>query len=444
MPVAEQADLSAPSTRRILGLVIPALGALAADPLVSLVDTAFVGRLGPTALAALGIDVAIFGFAFAAFNFLAYATTPLVAAARGRGDLRSSGDVVRQALALGLVIGVGAGAILAIAAPILVALFDPGPGVAEPAVSYLRIRATALPALLVITAGHGAFRGFQDTRTPLALTLVVNGVNALLDPVLMFGAGFGLDGAAMATVVAQWAGAAGFLLLIRRRAIEEGWRTGRVELTGSGPLLRVGGVLMLRTLLLVASLAVATATATRVGTKAVAAHQIVSQLWFLLALVVDALAIAAQAMIAELSGAGRINTARALSARLHRWGLAAGFVLGALLWGSSGPIVGVFTDDPEVRAQASEALVIAALMQPLAALLFVSDGVYMALMRMRRLAGSTAAGFAAMLTGAALTLARGWGLPGVWWTMVAMVTARGLVLGAGYRRAFSAARPMRS
>ncbi|MGF1664666.1 MAG: MATE family efflux transporter [Acidimicrobiia bacterium] len=437
--MARQDGLSEPSTRRILGLVIPALGALASDPLVSLVDTAFVGRLGPTALAALGVDVAIFGFAFALFNFLAYATTPLVAAARGRGDLRSSGDVVRQALALGLVIGVGAGVFLAVAAPLLVALFDPGPGVADPAVSYLRIRATALPALLVIMAGHGAFRGFQDTRTPLALTLVVNACNVILNPVLMFWAGFGLDGAAMATVIAQWAGAVGFLLLIRKRATEEGWNAGTVRLTGSGPLLRVGGVLMIRTLLLVASLAVATATATRVGTRAVAAHQIVSQLWFFLALVVDALAIAAQAMIAELSGAGRMDTARALSGRLHRWGLSAGVILGALLWASSGPLVGVFTDDPGVRGEATAALVIAAVMQPLAALVFVSDGVYMALMRMRRLAASTAAGFVAMLVGSALTLSGGWGLSGVWWAMVAMVAARGLVLAVGYRGVFQGA-----
>jgi putative MATE family efflux protein len=434
--VARPEDLTEPSTRRILGLVIPALGALASDPLVSLVDTAFVGRIGPEALAALGIDVAIFGFAFALFNFLAYATTPLVAAARGRGDLRSSGDVVRQALALGLVIGVGAGAVLAVAAPLLVGLFEPAPGVGDPAVSYLRIRATALPALLVIMAGHGAFRGFQDTRTPLALTLVVNAFNIVLNPVLMFWAGFGLDGAAMATVIAQWAGAAGFLVLIRRRATEEAWNGGRVRLTGSGPLLRAGGVLVIRTLLLVGSLAVATATAARVGTKAVAAHQIVSQLWFLLALVVDALAIAAQAMIAALSGAGRMGTARALSARLHRWGLSAGVTLGGLLWAVSGPLVGVFTDDPGVRAEAVGALRIAALMQPLAALVFVGDGVYMALMRMRRLAASTAAGFAAMIIGSAMTLSSGWGLPGVWWTMVAMVAARGLVLATGYRGAF--------
>jgi putative MATE family efflux protein len=366
-----QDHLNEPSTRRILALVIPALGALAADPLVSLVDTAFVGRLGPTALAALGIDVAIFGFAFALFNFLAYATTPLVAAARGRGDLRGSGDVVRQAIALGLAIGIGAGAVLAIGAPLLVSLFDPGPGVAGPAVSYLRIRATALPALLVITAGHGAFRGFQDTRTPLALTLVVNAVNAILDPVLMFGAGFGLDGAAMATVIAQWAGAIGFVVLIRRRATAEGWRTGRVRLTASGPLLRVGGVLMVRTLLLVASLAVATATASRVGTEAVAAHQIVSQLWFLLALVVDALAIAAQAMVAELKGAGRIDAARALSARLHRWGLVAGVVLGARVVGIEWTAGGGVHRRRRGSLASHRRSLIAALMQPLAALLFV-------------------------------------------------------------------------
>lgn len=430
--------MTQPSRRRILAIVLPALGALAADPLLSLVDTAFVGRIGPDALAALGIDAAIFGFAFAVFNFLAYATTPLVAVARGRGNLVGAGDVVRQALTLAVVIGVPAAVFFAVTAPVLVGLFDPTEPVAVLAVDYLRARSLAIPALLLITAGHGAFRGFQDTRTPLRITLVVNGVNAVLDPVLIFGAGLGVVGAAAATVVAQWLGAAWFLVLLRRIGHREGWRTGRVHLGEAAGLMRVGGVLIVRTLLLVGSLAIATATASRVGTTSVAAHQIVSQLWFLMAMIVDALAIAAQAMVAELAGAGARESARSLAARLHRWGLAIGVVLGLALWTAGGALVALFTTDQAVIAEARTALAIAALMQPLAAVLFVADGVYMALVRMRRLAASTAAGFVAVVVVTVLTLDRGWGLSGVWWSIVAMVAARSLVLAVGYRRLFPA------
>lgn len=425
-----------PSTRRILAIVVPALGALAADPLLSLVDTAFVGRLGPVALAALGIDVAIFGFVFALFNFLAYATTPMVARARGRGDLRGSGEVVRQALGLAVLLGVVSSVVLVAAGPTLIGWFDPSSAVAAPATSYLRIRALALPALLVITAGHGAYRGFQDTRTPMVLTLIVNGINALLDPILMFGADLGLDGAAVATVVAQWAGAVAFLVLLGRRGTEEGWSRNRPRLAEAAPLLRVGGVLMVRTMLLVGSLAVATATASRISTEAVAAHQIVSQLWFLMAMIVDALAIAAQSMVAELAGGGDLGGARTLSRRLHRWGLGTGVVLGVTLWLAGGILVSIFSSDAAVRTEAATALAVAAAMQPLAALLFVSDGVYMAMVRMRRLAASTAAGFVTVVGGCIWTLSANAGLAGVWWSITGMVAMRSLVLALGYTRLF--------
>ena len=115
------------SRRRILALAIPALGSLAADPVLSLVDTAFVGRLGAVQLAALGVDAAIFGFAFALFNFLAYATTPLVAQARGRGEIAESGRIVQRALVLAVVIGVASTVLMVVGARFLVELMGAGP-----------------------------------------------------------------------------------------------------------------------------------------------------------------------------------------------------------------------------------------------------------------------------------------------------------------------------
>ncbi len=423
-----------------MALAWPALGALAADPLLSLVDTAFVGRLGTVPLAALGIDTALFAFAFAVFNFLAYATTPMVAQARGRGDLGESGRVVVRGLVLAVAIGVGAGGLLAAAGRPLVLAMQAAPEVVSPAVAYLGVRAIAVPALLVITLGHGAFRGFQDTRTPLAVTLLANGLNAVLDPLLMFGAGMGLVGAAWATVIAQMVGAAVFLGLLRRRARAEGWSLHRPRLGELVGFMRVGSILIVRTLLLVAALTAATAVAARIGTVAVAAHQIVQQVWFLLAMMVDALAIAAQSLVADRIGTGDAAGARTIANRLFGWGLVTGIglaVLLAMLGRLLGPLFGVET---QVADAIGEVIGVAAIMEPLAALVFVADGVFLAVLAVRLLVASTFAGLVATVAVLGATLAYGWGLIGVWWAIAAMVVARALVLGRAYRSGLTASR----
>ena len=168
--------------REILALAVPALGALAADPLVSLVDTAFVGRLGPTELAALGVNTSVFSLAFLVFNFLAYGTTPMVGRALGRGDRDEAGRLVTHAFVLALVSGALALVALQLFARPILAAMGAGEALMEPALVYLRIRALAGPAVLLITAGNGAFRGFQDTRTPLLVTLILNAVSGSAPP----------------------------------------------------------------------------------------------------------------------------------------------------------------------------------------------------------------------------------------------------------------------
>ncbi|NNC75584.1 MAG: MATE family efflux transporter, partial [Acidimicrobiia bacterium] len=292
--------------REILALAIPALGTLAADPLVSLVDTAFVGQIGAVELAALAIAAAIFGVVFWAFSFLAYGTTPAVAHAVGDGDHDSASRVVAAAMTIALVAGV-----VALAGGqaglrwMVTTVMNASAEVAEPAVDYLRIRLFALPVVLLITAGHGVFRGFQDTRTPLVLSLGLNLINLVLDPILIFGAGLGIAGAAWATLIAQWAGAVSFVVVLAARS-------GRLGVTLAWPrwddirrLLRVGGDLIVRSAALVGTLTYATAVAAGIGTVDVGAHHVAMQLWVFLALVVDALAIAAQALVGKYRGSDR-------------------------------------------------------------------------------------------------------------------------------------------
>ena len=421
--------------REILALALPALGSLAIDPIVSLVDTAFVGRLGAAPLGALGINASIFAMTFVVFNFLAYGTTPRIGQAVGRGELEEAGQVVTRALALALLCGLVALGLLEGAAPwILEAMGARGP-MYEPALTYLRIRALAGPAVLLTTAAHGSYRGFQDTRTPMLVAVGVNLVNLGLDPLLIFGLGWGIAGAACATVVAQWLGAGVFLwlLLVRQR------RRWKIPLRWPAPgelarLLQVGSSLLLRTGALVGTMALGTAVAARVGVAAAAAHQVVNELWGFLALVVDALAVAAQALVSRHLGQGSRGRARAVADRLLFWGLGGGVVLAGLMALGRPVLPGLFTDDPGALAGADRIFVFVIALQPLNGLVFVWDGIYMGAEAFGYLARAMIASALVAATILLLVHPMGWGLEGVWWGVTALMLVRLVTLAIPYLR----------
>lgn len=430
-PAQEEAPGQGGLDRRIFALALPALGALAADPLVSIVDTAFVGRLGVVPLAALGVNASIFSLAFVVFNFLAYGTTPMLARAIARGDRREAGDLPVQAIALAGVTGVAALIVLQLGAGAAVTAMGATGELRAPALTYLRIRALAGPAVLFITAGHGIFRGWQDTRTPLVVTLWLNAINLVLDPLLIFGLGWGLAGAAIATVVAQWAGALAFLwLILVRRREELGVRLHRPRLGDLTPLIRVGGALLVRTVSLIGTLTLATATAARLGVVAVAVHQIAMQLWLLLALVVDALAVAAQALV----GGARPGEGRRIARRLLVWAAVVGFALAGVFALARPWLPGIFSDDPTALARVDELLPFVIWMQPLNALVFVWDGIFMGAEDFRYLAIQMAVSGAIAAALLLLVIPMGWGLAGVWWAIVALMGTRAITLGARYGR----------
>jgi MATE family multidrug resistance protein len=427
--------LRGPYDREIVALALPALGALAADPLVSLIDTAFVGRLGATALAALAVASAVFAVAFFIFNFVAYATTPMVARAVGAGDTPEAGRVVVTALLVGAIAGLGTLLILEVlAVPILTAMGAEGETLTG-AVTYLRIRALAIPAVMVILAGHGAFRGFQDTATPLRVTLGLNVVNLILDPILIFGLGWGIAGAAWATVAAQWLGGLWFLWLLlvaRRQALGV-----RLQLPGravTGEFLSAGRDLVVRTAALLGVMTLATAVAARVGTVEVAAHQVAVQVWVFLALITDALAIAAQAMVGRYLGRHDPARARAISDRLLVFALGIGMVFVAALAVLAPVIAGVFTDDPAVAAAIEQVFWFVVLMQPINALAFVWDGIVMGAEDFRYLAFAMVASAAAAAAVLLAVLPAGWGLAGVWWGLVVLMAGRILTQSWWYWR----------
>lgn len=416
-------DLRAGSLdRKILGLALPATLALAADPLLSLVDTALVGRLGSVELAALGIDTAVFTMVFFGFNFLTYGTTAAVARRRGANDPQGASRYAIQALWLAVGLGLASTAVLLVAAPAIVELMGATPAVAEPAIVYLRIRACAAVALLTVQVGHGAFRGLHDTRTPLFITIAANIVNGVVSWWLIYPVGLGIAGAALGTVVAEVGAATAFLVLGARRLSSAGLRIDRSAMT---EIARVSRDLFLRTVSLLFGLLITTAIAARMGTVVVASHQIARELWTMLALILDGFAIAGQAMIATALGAGDAVRARAYSRRLLGWGLAGGVVIGALYLPLGGVLPGVFTNDPEVIASVAGVWVIVAALQPVGGIVFVLDGILMGAGDFRFLLASTAAAaLGALVPVSLLALVLDWGLRGVWFGMVAMMAVR--------------------
>jgi MATE family multidrug resistance protein len=421
--------------RSIFRLAVPALGALAIDPLLTLVDTAFVARLGVPELAALGVDTAILGFAFFGFNFLAYATTPLVAQALGRGDRAMARRWVGDALLLAVILGVAATILIELLAPWIVGLMGATGEVTGPALAYLRIRVIAAPAVLIVVAGHGAFRGYQDTRTPLIVAAGVNGINLVLAPIFIFTLALGVEGAAVATVIAQVIGAVWFLRLIRRRQLADRPRGLRESLPTILALGKSGALITLRTGVLLLAFTVAASAATRIGAESIAAHQVVLQVWLIAAMIADSLAIAGQAMVGVSAGSGDRQRVDEVSRRLLFWGAAVGVVMtGALLVGA--PLLKPLVVSAEVATLVVATIPVVAWMMPVASPLFVADGIFFGLLALWSIVASTATG-AVLAIGLILLTPMGESLDGIWMAIAAMLIARSLVFVFAYRRAVS-------
>jgi MATE family multidrug resistance protein len=293
--------------------------------------------------------------------------------------------------------------------------------------------------VLLVRAGHGIYRGYQYTRTPFYVTVGLNSINLALDPVLIFAFGWGVAGAAWATVIAQWAGAAAFVVLLVRRT-GPSLRGARPAAHEVRAFLAVGRDLVIRTGSLLAVMTAATAVAARVSDSAIAAHQVLYQIWTFSALAVDALAVAAQAMIGRFVGAGDREPAAGVADRLLVFGVGVGLVLGAGVAAFSGLLPAWFGEDAGVRGSISSAVWLLAATQPVGAVVFVWDGVFMGAGDFRYLAGATVVSAVAGATMLGLVLPLGWGLPGVWWAILTLLVAR--VVTLAWRRV-SPAGPLR-
>jgi len=363
-----------PHDAEILRLAIPAFGALVAEPLFLLGDSAIVGRIGTVPLGGLGVASQALTTLVSISIFLAYGTTAAVARQLGAGNRRAAIQLGIDGLWLAGGIGaavLGAGLLLA---PLIVHVFGASPAVTAGAVTYLRISLLGAPAMLTVLAGTGVLRGLQDTRTPLAVAVGASGANIVLNAIFVLGLGWGLAGSAWGTAVVQNAAALTFLAVIARGARRAGVAL-RPDGAGVRSAAAAGAALVLRTLSLQAVLVVTTALAARMGDAAIAAHQIAFRIWMLLSLALDAIAIAGQAITGKYLGAGDVAGARAATARMTAWGAVYGVVFGAVILAARPFLPGLFAAAPPVAGLLLTVLLVVAVLQPVAGVVFVLDGV---------------------------------------------------------------------
>jgi putative MATE family efflux protein len=417
-----------PTDREVLALAIPALGALIAEPLYVLGDTAIIGHLGTLPLAGLALSGLLLSEVFGFCTFLEYGTTARAARLYGAGRVEEALDVGVQATWLALVLGVLLAVGLEIvAAPAIHAMAGGSTPAAAQALRWMRIASLGAPFVLVTAAAQGWMRAFQNTRTPLIVIGLANLVSIALSALLVFGAGLGITGSAVANVVAQAACGVFFLaILVRRGApLRPSFHRIRLQFAAARDL-------TVRTAAFFVTFTVAASVAARIGNTTLAAHQIGAQIWTFCALFLDSTAIAAQALIGRLLGAGQIDAALQLGRRLLWAGLLLGVGFALVLGAGYAIIPRAFTSDSDVIDHVHILWPWLVAMMPLNGWVFALDGILFGAGDLRFMRNVTVVG--ALLGYLPLTLATaefGWGLTGIWLGISTFIWIRAAI---GYAR----------
>ncbi len=434
-----------PQDGEILRLAVPAFGALVAEPLFLLADSAIVGRIGTVPLGGLGVASQALTTLVGISIFLAYGTTAAVARQLGAGNTQAA---IRQGIdGLWLAALIGA-VVLAVGwplAPAIVGAFGGSAAVTAQAAIYLRISLLGAPAMLAVLAGTGVLRGLQDTKTPLLVAVAANIVNVILNATLVLGLHWGIAGSAWGTAIAQIATAAVYLVVVGRGARRAGvsFAPDRAGLRAAAS---AAASLVVRTIALQAALIITTAIAARQGNAAIAAHQVAYRIWGLLAFALDAIAIAGQAITGRYLGAGDAAGARAATNRMITWGAVYGVIFGLVVLIARPWLPDLFAVTPHVRDLLLAVLIIVAVQQPAAGVVFVLDGVLIGAGDQDYLAVTGLVNLAIFAVAAAAVVAGHGGLIALWlafsvWMLARLATltwrARGsrwLVTGASIGR----------
>lgn len=361
--------------RTLIGLSIPVLLSLTAEPLTALVDTAFISSLGVIPLAALGVGATALSSLFWMFNFLGISTQSEVAHAYGKGEKEKSGKILSLALLLAVGFGILLILVIGPTANWLGGLLGASGAVQENAVQYMQIRLFGAPAVLLTLATFGALRGLQDMRTPLWIAVGVNALNIVLDWLLIFGNGpfpaMGVGGSALASTLSQWLGAlAGIILVARKIKLSITF-----QIREAARLLQVGGDLFVRTGILNIFLAYTTRVANNLGADAGAAHQVIRQVWVLNALALDAYASTVQSLVGYFFGKETISWAKRVARVANYWSIGTSIVLASMMWIGRDLIIQLLVPVSAISVFLP-AWAVSSLSQPINSMAYLTDGVH--------------------------------------------------------------------
>lgn len=426
------------SRRAILALAWPIVLANIAAPLLALTDTAIIGRIGSTAdLGGLALGSLLFNLLYWTFGFLRMGTTGFVANANGRDDSAAVRAHVLRAGLMGLVCG---SALTALQVPLLaagLAVFDASTAVEGVAAQYLQIRLWSAPASLLIVAIMGGLIGLGDSRSVLIVQVLLNSLNIVLDLALGVGLGLGIVGVALGTVIAEWLAAGLALVLLRRvlasRANDDepllplarlrnwaGWRA----------VLGANGDIMLRTLCLLLGFAWFTNRGAQFGDTVLAANHLLLQFITFSAFFLDGFANAAESRVGAAVGARRVDRLDTVVRHSTQLAVATAAGLAAGVWLLGPSLIGLLTDLPDVREQASAFLPWTAAYVLLSVGAFQLDGIFIGASQTRAMRNAS---LVAVLIFLALSLALGsWQNLGLWLAFVGYVIARACTLLVAY------------
>lgn len=412
--------------RRILRLAVPALGSLAVEPVYILVDTAIVGQLGTDQLAGLAIAATVLSFVFAGANFLTYGTTERVARRLGAGDDAGAANVGVQAMWLSLLFGVPAAPLLFLGARPISAAFGAGGEVLDHAETYLSLSSIGVPFFLVTLAAQGVLRGASNYTTPLWVLLGANAANLVIELFLVFVLDMGVAGSALSTVIAQVGAGVVFLVILWPQLARADVR--RPDIDGMRPLMSAGKFLLLRVGSMLAVFGGSTAIAARIDKSTLAAHQVVNSMFIFLALVLDALAVPAQTIVAEELGKDDVATAVHVARRSVRLSVWTGLCLAMVVAALAPVIPDLFSDDGAVIDRATGALWWLSVALVPGAIAFAHDGILIGAGDYRFL-GRAAFGYLVVVTPVAvlILLLPELGIAGIWGGLVLWMSIRAVV-----------------
>ncbi len=418
--------------REIFRLALPSLGALVAEPLYVLADTAVVGHIGTDQLGGLALASSLLLIGHAIFIFLAYGTTSAVARLLGAGEDRRAAHQAVQSVWLALLVGVVFSLVILVLSGPLVSLMGAKGAIRTNALIYLRYSLIGVPALLVSLAGVGYLRGLQDTKRPLLVAVGTALFNLVAELILINGFGMAIAASALTTVVAQVIAAATYIHWIRQ-AVEDHDVGLRPE---HGTMLRLAGDgvnLLVRTIALRGGLTLTLAVASRIGSDDLAAHEIAFEIWMVIVLALDAVAIAAQALVGRALGAGDAAEARRIGRRAIVWGAGSGVVLGGAALAASPFLPSIFSNDPAVTSLAAFLLLHVGFSQPIGGVVFALDGVLIGAGDLRYLAWAMSAASMGLVAVGVAVLVVGAGIGWLWAGLELWLALRAVTLLLRFR-----------